>query len=62
MGRPTNSGMLEIDADAVAAELAKTVSLRAGDREEHYDPVKHGQDMAKQQIGEGRTPDSLAWR
>ena len=63
MGQPTADGMLKIDPDAVAAELARTVSLRAGDREEaEYDPVKDGQERAKQQIGESRTPDSLAWR
>jgi hypothetical protein len=64
MGRQTSSGMLEIDADVVAAELAKTVSMRrdAPEDGETYDPVKAGQEMARKQIGESRTPDSLAWR
>jgi hypothetical protein len=30
--------------------------------EAEYDPVKHRQEMARKQIGESRTPDSLAWR
>jgi hypothetical protein len=64
MGRQTSSGMLEIDADAVAAELAKTVSMRrdAPDDDEGYDPVAAGEAMAKKQTGEKGKPDSLAWR
>lgn len=54
----TDSGL-----SAVATDVAETVSLRPGDREEtEYDPEKHGQEMARRQIGESRNPDSDAWR
>lgn len=65
--KPTPRGTLEFteeDITAAAGEVADNVILRPvkQDEEEEYDPVKHGQELAKKQLGERDKPDSAAWR
>jgi hypothetical protein len=64
MSRALEQAAHDLKVDPAELERAVKAHLDSepeAEDEKPYDPVKHGQEMAKRQT-EGRAPDSLAWR